>query len=272
MVRPSKRALWRSLLLLLAGCRSGADLQGPRATTAQIPLWSMPYGCNGGFQRRTHEISVTGSGSWSDTNYTRTTLDLSNGRLLQISESGQCSARPKDTVVDISDGTPRPLRESSFRSLTPSGFDAVVVTGKYLFAKETYYGSDDLPYVQSVMAEWSSSIGPAGVSFGRQTEKGSQYKPPPPRSSSAMPTAQQHLHRKQRVHRTLRDFYSAIRRGDTPKAMRLLPAWKRTPLYDLDGVYSLHPRCQKRQNQSSGTTARGRTFPQHPFSTWAHLL
>ena len=35
------------------------------------------------------------------------------------------------------------------------------------------------------------------------------------------------------------DFYAAIRHGDTQKVMRLIPAWKRTPLYDLQGATPL---------------------------------
>ena len=221
----------------------------------------MPYGCNGGFEIRNDELSVTGSGSWSDTDYTSTTLDLSNGRLLHESPDPVNPVRaPKDTVVDISDGTPRPLRESPFRSLTPSGFDAVVVTGKFLFAKQTYFGSDDLPYLtrygrvvivdrpsRSVVWE-ANGKGITVQAFPKQiivcdADSTTVFAP-----EAARP-------------QEVTDLYSAIRHGDTQKVMRLLPGWQSTPLYDLDGATPLILAAHEGKTTVAGQLVAGGLSP-----------
>jgi len=198
----------------------------------------MPYGCNGGFEVRDSEISVTGSGSWSE-DYTKYTLEISDGRLLYQSQGSlKLKEIPKDTVTEISNGTLIPLRDASVRSLTPSGFDAVVVTGKFIFAKQTYFGSDDLPnltwYARVVVVDrLSRSV------VWETNGKGMTIQASPDRiivcdadsTTVFIPEAV----RPQEV----TDFYSAIRHGDTQKVMRLLPAWKRTPLYDLGGATPL---------------------------------
>jgi hypothetical protein len=247
--------------MLLAGCRSGTDLQGPRATTAQIPLWSMPYGCNGGLEIRTDEISVTGSGSWSETDYTSSTLDLSNGRLLRESQNPVNPVRaPKDTVTDMSDGTLRPLRESSVQSLTPSGFDAVVVTAKFIFAKETYFGSYDFPhlirYGRVIIVDR-----PSRSVVWEANGKGITIQASPTQiivcDANSTTAFAPEAARPQEV----TDFYSAIRRGDTQKVMRLLPAWKRTPFYDLDGATPLIAALKE------GKTAVARQLMAEGFSS-----
>ena len=231
----------------------------------------MPYGCNGGFEIRNAEISVTGSGSWSDKDYTSYTLDLSNGRLLHESQNPVNPVHaPKDTVVDISDGTPRPLRESSFRSLTPSGFDAVVVTGKYLFAKETYYGSDDLPYLirygRVVIVDR-----PSRSVVWQANGKGITIQAFPKQiivcdADSTIVFAPEAA-RPQDV----TDFYAAIRHGDTQKVMRLIPAWKRTPLYDLDGDTPLTLAAKEGKTRVAEQLVAG-GFPPTPFQHVVHLL
>jgi hypothetical protein len=197
-----------------------------------IPLWSMPFGCEGGLEVNYGRLTVIKRELPKE--YDRWILDLSDGRVLDRPEKPVDPERlPADTHVEISGQSLNPLRPSLVRPVTPDGFDPVVVTDKFIFAKKTWLSfafPKFIPHSQVIVVDRSSR----GIVWHLEDEVITVQALPThiivcgqKRIAAFLPLAS----RPQEI----TDFYTAIRSGDTKKVAMLFDAWKRTPLYDLDG-------------------------------------
>lgn len=217
------------MLLLSFGCApSGQQPEMVPSGGAEIPLWSMPLGCDGGIQLNDATVSVVGGDRY------RTTLDMSTGRVLDRSDQPVDRLHlPADTQVKISGNSLRPLRASLVRSIAPAGFKPVVATDKYVFAKRTWWGLErqyldhsgqmDVVDRSTRSVVWQLN----GTNIVIQASPTHIVVCNYNRIAVFLPQAS----RPQEI----TDFYSAIRRGDVEKVARLFRARKRTPLYDYDG-------------------------------------
>jgi hypothetical protein len=193
----------------------------------------MPFGCEGGLEVNYGNLTVIKRVLPKE--YDRWTLDMADGHVLARPEKPVDPERlPADTHVEISGHNLIPLRALLVRPIIPTGFDPVVVTDKFIFAKKTWLSfsfPEFIPHSQVIVVDRSSrsivwhlddeaitvQALPANIVVcGRK------------RIAVLLPLAS----RPQEI----TDFYSAIRSGDTTKVALLFDAWKRTPLYDLDGL------------------------------------
>src|SRR5258705_691810 len=112
MVRLLKYDALICLVLFLWGCaRDEQQLETPSFGGMQLPLWSMPFGCEGGLRWDDNKLSVIDRHFLPD--YHQWTLDMSNGRILDRSDQPIGPTRlPADTHAEISGGSLRPLRAS----------------------------------------------------------------------------------------------------------------------------------------------------------------
>ncbi len=234
VLRTSKYGLSLVLVLFLCACvRQPERLELPALGPLQIaPLWSMPVGCEGGFRLDDGKLTTIHRMFFDE--YYQWTLDVLNGHVLNRSELPvRRTGTPGDTVVEVSGGKLKPLDPSSVRSIMLPGFKPVVATDRFIFAKKTRLGFSFprfIRYGQVVLidrttqeAVWlldgidvTVQASPMHV-FVCDSRKIAAFTPQGGRPQE------------------ITDFYSAIRRGDAEKAQELFPAWKRTPLYDLDG-------------------------------------
>jgi rhodanese-related sulfurtransferase len=233
MIRLLKYGSVISLVLFLSGCAPrGQQPETHSFGAMQVQLWSMPFGCEGGL--RLDGSKLTAIDRHFLTDYHQWTLDMSNGRILDQSDQPVDRTRlPADTHAEISGGSLRPLRASLVRSITPTGFDPVVVTDRFIFAKRTWWSLAFPKFVHHgqvvVIDRPSQSIvwRLDGVDIAVQASPTYVVVCDYERIAAFLPQAS----RPQEI----TDFYSAIRRGDVKEVAGLFQAWKRTPLYDLDG-------------------------------------
>src|SRR5882762_6166346 len=233
MVRLLKYDSLICLVLFLSGCAPDEQqLETPSFGGMQLPLWSMPFGCEGGLRWDDNKLLVTDRHFLPD--YHQWTLDMSNGRILDRSDQPIGPKRlPADTNAEISGGSLRPLRAALVRSIMPAGFEPVVVTDRFIFAKRTRLGFAFPSFIhhgQVVVVDRSTRRivwGLDGVDVTVQASPAHIVVCDCKRIAAFLPQAS----RPQEI----TDFYSAIRRGDLKEVAVLFQAWKRTPLYDLDG-------------------------------------
>jgi ankyrin repeat protein len=115
----------------------------------------------------------------------------------------------------------------------PAGFEPVVVTDRFIFAKRTWLGFAFPSFIhhgQVVVVNRSSRRivwGLDGVDITVQASPTHVVVCDCKRIAAFLPQAS----RPQEI----TDFYSAVRRGDLKGVAGLFQEWKRTPLYDLDG-------------------------------------
>jgi hypothetical protein len=139
----------------------------------------------------------------------------------------------------------KPLRTSSVKSITPAGYDPVVVTDRFIFAKRTWWGlayRRIIHHGQVVVVDRSSRSIVWELSGSDLTVQASpanivvcgygQIAAFLPQSSRPQ---------------DITNFYSAVRHGDVQRVAELFPEWKRTPLYDLDGFDPLTSAAKEGQ-------------------------
>ena len=190
----------------------------------------MPFGCEGGIRLDDAKVAVVDR----EMDYHRRTLDMSDGRVVDYSEKPVERERlPADARVEISNNNLKPLQPSLVRSITPAGFDPVVVTDRFIFAKRTWWSLAYRSYVHHgevvVVDRTSRSIvwRLNGSDITVQASPTHVVVCGYGRIATFLPQAS----RPQEI----TDFYSAIRQGDVSRVAKLFPTWRRTPLYDLNG-------------------------------------
>jgi Ankyrin repeats (3 copies) len=203
-----------------------------------VPLWSMPLGCEGGLQFNHNELTVINRLTSRENR--RTTFAIADGRVLNQSDNlVEPESLPADTKAEISGDSLKPLRASLVESITPDGFYPVIVTDRFIFAKRSWF-SFALPkfalHSQLLIVDRSSGsvvwhvdgeeiaiqASPAHIVVCSNERKRANAK-----IVAFLPVAS----RPQEII----DFYSAVDFGDVKKVAELFAAWKRTPLYDLNG-------------------------------------
>jgi hypothetical protein len=66
------------------------------------------------------------------------TLDVASGQILEFSENhAKGGAAPEDSHSDLTGGKSRTLNRREVASTTPSGFEPLVLTNRFLFAKRS---------------------------------------------------------------------------------------------------------------------------------------
>jgi hypothetical protein len=233
-MRRQTHLAWLILLLLLCGCKQPLQLfEKPKLGPMQVqPLWSMPIGCEGGFRLEGNKLVLTERAFPGE--YYQWTLDVADGHVLTRSEKPVSRvSRPDDTLVEVSAGRLTPLRPSAIQPNTPSGFEPIIVTDKFLLAKKTrlvfrfpriiHFGQVLVIDRVTREAVWaiegrdvtaqatannvfvcdSDQIATFGVTAGRPPE--------------------------------ITEFYTAIHNGDVEKVRRLFPVWQRASLFDVGG-------------------------------------
>jgi hypothetical protein len=192
----------------------------------------MPFGCDGGIRLDGAKASVVNRDELVD--YHRWTLDMSNGRILDHSEKPvDREPLPADTYVEVSGNDLKSLQTSLVKSITPAGFDPVVVTDRFIFAKKTWWGLEYRHFVHRGRVDVVDRSSRSVVWQLDGSDITVQASPTHivvcgyDRIAAFLPQAL----RPQEI----TAFYSSVRHGDVNKVAELFPAWKRTPLYDLDG-------------------------------------
>ena len=232
MFRSAKGALSPFLLICVCGCSPKSSRVSSRDFGGTlVPLWSMPYGCERGLHLGWRTVSLLDREGLADNYFW--TLDLANGRVLGHSEeNAKPEAFPVDSHVELSAGTLKPV-DSLAKSMTPPGFNPLVLTDKFVFAKKRWLSFEVPRFVRHsevVIVERSSRkvvwhFGASDIavqaSLDRVVVCGYQ------RTFAFLPAES----RPQAV----TDFYAAIHHGDVETVIALFDAWKKTPLYDLDG-------------------------------------
>ena len=230
---PAKIGVCLVMFLCVSGCGSrGYQFKEPPSGEALVPLWSMPFGCEEGLHLNSTDVSVIDREYLVDNH--QWVLDLSSGRVIRHSEKPVVSENlPADSKTEISNGSLTPLNVSLAKSLTPGGFDPLVHTEKFVFAKKSWIEFVFPRFVhrsQLIVVENSSR---SVVWHFEAPEIAVQAAPSrvvvcgKGRTVVLLPS-------KSRPKEII-DFYDAIHAGDTTKVAKLFSAWKHSPLYDVDG-------------------------------------
>jgi Ankyrin repeats (3 copies)/Ankyrin repeats (many copies) len=218
-------------------CMSGC---GPRVNQFEtsppadslVPLWSMPFGCEGGLHLNVSEVSVIDREYLVDNH--QWMLDLSTGRVLRQSEKPVAAERlPADSKTEISSGSLLPLNVPLAKSIIPSGFDPLVHTEKFVFAKRSW-----LEFVFPRLVRHSQVI-----VVDNSSRKVVWQIEAPEIVVQAVPNRVVVCGKGRTVGflplqsrpKQIIDFYAAIHTGDTARVANLFGVWKQSPLYDLDG-------------------------------------
>lgn len=193
----------------------------------------MPFGCEGGLEVNYGKLTVIQREH--STEYGRWILDMSDGHVLYQSEMPvDPEFLPADTKVEISGNSMNPLRASSVMAIIPAGFDPVVVTDRFIFAKKTWLSfafPKFIPYSQVIVVDRSSR----GIVWHLEDKAITVQALPTHIIVCGQKQIDAFLPLASRP-QEITDFYTAIRSGDTTKVALLFDTWKRTPLYDLDGL------------------------------------
>jgi hypothetical protein len=231
------RSASSALLLLLVICVCGCAPKVRKTPPSEfggtlIPLWSMPFGCGGGFHINEQTVQLIDREMLVDNHLW--TFDLSTGQVLRHSEQPvPPEALPPDSHVAMTGGIVRPLDPSSAKAIIPSGFNPLVMTDKYVFAKKRWLGLDFPRFVlrseviavdrssRNILWHFDAPNIVVQANFDRVVVCGNR------RVFAFLPLESRP--------KQIADFYAAIRRGDVSVVLVSFDAWQKTRLYDLDG-------------------------------------
>lgn len=230
---PAKIGACLLMFLCVSGCGPrGYQVKEPPSGETLVPLWSMPFGCEGGLHLNATDVSVIDREYLVDNH--QWVLDLSSGRVIRHSEKPVTPEHlPTDSKTEISNGGLTPLNLSVAKSLTPPGFDPLVHTEKFVFAKKSWIEFVFPRFVhrsQLIVVDNSSR---SVVWHFEAPDIAVQAAPNrvvvcgKGRTAGFLPS--------QSRPREIIDFYDAIHTGDTARVAQFFSAWKHSPLYDLDG-------------------------------------
>ena len=122
--------------LFLAGC------QGPKTPLMVVPksdqvepLWSMKVACTNGLRLDGQKVLLFPR---NGSNVEQWTLDVVSGDILEFSDGPtKGEGAPQDSHSALSGGKPRTLNRPEVAPVTPSGFEPLVLTDRFLFAKRS---------------------------------------------------------------------------------------------------------------------------------------
>jgi hypothetical protein len=123
-------------ILFLAGC------QGPKTPLMVVPrsdqvepLWSMNVACVNGLRLDGPKVIVFPRNGSNDEQWT---LDVASGNTLEFFDGpAKGKGAPEDSNADLTGGKLRTLNRSEVTSITPHGFEPLVLTDHFLFAKRS---------------------------------------------------------------------------------------------------------------------------------------
>jgi hypothetical protein len=218
--------------LLLAGC------QGPLPHLVAVPksdqvepLWSMNVACTNGIRLDGQKVILFPRNGSDEEQWT---LDVASGHILEFSDSpAKGEGAPQDSHSDLTGGKSRTLNRPEVASITPSGFEPLVLTDRFLFAKRSrlrfsyphfFHDGEAIVIDRGTGKTAWTQVGINTVVFASGTyvficdrQKTAAFS-----LSAGRPTE-------------VRNFYSAVRAGDLVKARELYPFRRKTPLFDLGG-------------------------------------
>ena len=226
------RRLSLATMLLLVSCQ--ADRPFPNIVVVPNvvePLWSSRIGCSGGILISPERVSVARR---IVEEYETWTFDAVSGTVLNVSTSStRISKALRDTPADLTTGLIRPLDKSRAAAVAPRGFNPIVLTDQFLFAKRTRLRFErlhlysegqvavvDLRTKNTVWADEGFAIAVL-ADFGRiivchdgETSVFSDNGGRPAEVSR---------------------FYAAIRAANAALVRELYPVWQKARMHDVDG-------------------------------------
>ena len=217
--------------LLLAGCQVQEPPLAVVPKSDQVePLWSMNVACTNGLRFDDQKVVLFPRNGSNDEQWR---LEATSGKILEFSE-GPAEGAPKDSHLDLTGGKSRSLNHSEVASITPPGFDALVLTDRFLFARRTrlrfsyphfFHDGEAIVVDRStgkiVWTRVSTNI--VIAASNSQVFICDQQATVAFSLSDGRP-------------KEVTDFYGAVRAGDLVKARELYSFRQRTPLFDLGGM------------------------------------
>lgn len=124
------------VMLLLVSCQSERPFpKVVSGSNAIEPLWSSYVGCSGGISTSPEKVSL--SRRIVD-EYETWHLEANSGNLIYVSYApNPISDIPSDTRADFTSDSVKRLERSRIIGVTPAGFEPVILTNRFLFAKRT---------------------------------------------------------------------------------------------------------------------------------------
>ena len=123
-------------VLLRAGCQSQKPLAVvvPKSDLVE-PLWLMNVACTNGLRLDGQKVILFPRNGSHDEQWT---LDVDSGNILEFLDSpAKSEGAPKDSNSDLTDAKSRTLNRSDVTSITPLGFEPLVLTDRFVFAKRS---------------------------------------------------------------------------------------------------------------------------------------
>lgn len=162
-------------------------------------------------------------------------LDAASGRILEFSERPtKGEGAPQDSQSDLTGGKSRTLTRAEVTSITPPGFEALVLTNRFLFARRSqlrlshhlhFFRDGEVIVVDRGNGKviWTQmGINIAIIASSTHVFICDQQNIAAYSLSAGRP-------------KEVTDFYSAVKAGDLVKARELYSFRQKTPLFDLGG-------------------------------------
>jgi hypothetical protein len=223
------------LTLLLVSCQSDRPfpkvVPGPGAVE---PLWST-VGCSGGIVITPEKVSVARR---SMDEYETWVLDTASGQVIDVSYTRtRISGAPRDTPTDLTSGTVKPLYRSRTSSVAQGGFNPVVLTDRFLFAKRTkllfrpfhFYSEGQVVVLdlQSRNIVWTDDgLDIAVLAANGRIVVCSDRRTSVFANNAGRPTE-------------ISEFYAAIRTANVADIRGLYSVWRKSGMRDVDGKVPL---------------------------------
>jgi ankyrin repeat protein len=195
------------------------------------PLWSMKVACTNGLRLDGQKVLLFPR---NGSNVEQWTLDVVSGDILEFSDGPtKGEGAPQDSHSALSSGKPRTLNRPEVAPITPSGFEPLVLTDRFLFARRSrlrfsyprFFHDGETIVIDRGTGKiiWTQiGINTAIIASSAHVFICDQQNTAAFGLSSGRP-------------KEVTDFYSAVRAGDLVKAQELYPFRRRTQLFDLGG-------------------------------------
>ena len=219
--------------ILVAGCQGAKPPLVAVPVSDQVePLWSMNVACTNGLRLDGQKVILFPRNRSHGEQWT---LDVASGRILEFSDSqAEGGGAPEDSHSDLAGGKSRTLSRPEVASITPSGFEPLVLTDHFLFAKRSrlrfsyphFFHDAEAIVIDRGTGKivWTQvGINTAVFASGTYIFICDRQKTAAFSLSAGRP-------------REVSDFYSAVRAGDLIKTRELYPFHGKTQLFDLGGM------------------------------------
>jgi hypothetical protein len=200
--------------------------------SAQVePLWSMKVACANGLRLDGQKVILFPR---NGNNVEQWTLDVASGHILEFSDGHtKGEGAPQDSHSDLRGGNARTLNRPEVASITPSGFEPLVLTDRFLFAKRSrlrfsyphFFHDGEAIVIERGTGKiiWSQvGINTAIIASSTHVFICDQQNTAAFSLSAGRP-------------KEVTDFYSAVRAGDLVKRRELYLFRRKTQLFDLGG-------------------------------------